>query len=161
MKSVWPLIQWAQGALCLGLKRHGRVSDHTLPTSAEVKKAWTYTATPHTLSLRSAYLVKHKDTFTVWHKDTSPCGGRLQFLHSSPASPRRRRTGTHSPVTNGHNYQYLLFQVGSWLLGWQLFSIKDHWCEMQRHENWIKSGGEGSSEEDFRSKSYVYHWRLW
>jgi hypothetical protein len=35
-------------------KRPGREVDHSPPTSAEVKKMWIYTSTPHTPSCRSA-----------------------------------------------------------------------------------------------------------
>jgi hypothetical protein len=34
----------------LGVKWQGRDADNSLPTSAEVKKMWTYTSTPHTPS---------------------------------------------------------------------------------------------------------------
>jgi hypothetical protein len=34
------------GALSPGVKRQGREADHSPPTSAEVKKMWTYTSTP-------------------------------------------------------------------------------------------------------------------
>jgi len=33
-----PPIQWATGALFLGLKRPGREADHSSPSSAEVKE---------------------------------------------------------------------------------------------------------------------------
>jgi hypothetical protein len=39
-----------RGALSPGVKRPGCEADHSLPTSAEVKEKWFYTATPHTLS---------------------------------------------------------------------------------------------------------------
>jgi hypothetical protein len=41
-----PPIQWVPGALSLGVKRPGREADHSPPTSAEVKNAWSYTSTP-------------------------------------------------------------------------------------------------------------------
>jgi hypothetical protein len=37
-----------------GLKQPGREADHSPPASAEVKKMWIYTSTPHTPSWRSA-----------------------------------------------------------------------------------------------------------
>jgi hypothetical protein len=37
-----------------GVKRKGREADHLLPTSAEVKKMWIYTSTPHASSCRNA-----------------------------------------------------------------------------------------------------------
>jgi hypothetical protein len=41
-----PPIQWVPGALSLGVKRPGREADHSPPSSAEVKNAWSYTSTP-------------------------------------------------------------------------------------------------------------------
>jgi hypothetical protein len=41
-----PPIQRVPGALSPELKRQGREADHSLPTSAEVKKRWIYTSTP-------------------------------------------------------------------------------------------------------------------
>jgi len=35
-----------KGALSLGVKRRGGEADHSSPSSAEVKKAWSYTSTP-------------------------------------------------------------------------------------------------------------------
>jgi hypothetical protein len=41
-----PPIQWVPGALSLGIKRAGCEADHSSPSSAEVKNAWSYTSTP-------------------------------------------------------------------------------------------------------------------
>jgi hypothetical protein len=41
-----PPVQWAPGALSPDVKRPGRETDHSPPTSAEVKKMWIYTSTP-------------------------------------------------------------------------------------------------------------------
>jgi hypothetical protein len=49
-----PPIQWVLEALSPRIKRPGREADHSPPTSAEVKKMWIYTSTPHTPSWRSA-----------------------------------------------------------------------------------------------------------
>jgi hypothetical protein len=38
--------QWVTGALSQGVKRLGRVSDHSSPSSVEVKNAWSYISTP-------------------------------------------------------------------------------------------------------------------
>jgi hypothetical protein len=38
--------QWVSGALSLGVKRLGREAEHSPPSSAEVKNAWSYTSTP-------------------------------------------------------------------------------------------------------------------
>jgi hypothetical protein len=39
-------IQWVQRAPSLGIKRPEREADHSPPSSAEVKNAWSYTSTP-------------------------------------------------------------------------------------------------------------------
>jgi hypothetical protein len=46
--------QWVSEALSPGVKRQGREADLSPPTSAEVKKIWIYTSTPHTPSWGSA-----------------------------------------------------------------------------------------------------------
>jgi hypothetical protein len=59
-----PSIKWVPRALTLGVKWPGREADHSPPSSAEVKNAWSYTSTPNTLSWRSVQL-KHRDNFTL------------------------------------------------------------------------------------------------
>jgi hypothetical protein len=44
--STQPPIQWVPGALSLGTKRPGCEADHSPPSSAEVKNAWSYTSIP-------------------------------------------------------------------------------------------------------------------
>jgi hypothetical protein len=46
--ATQPPIQWVPGALSLGVKRPGREADHSPPSCAEVKKAWSYTFTTPT-----------------------------------------------------------------------------------------------------------------
>jgi hypothetical protein len=41
-----PPIQWMPGALSLGVKQPGCEADHSPPSSAKVKNAWSYTSTP-------------------------------------------------------------------------------------------------------------------
>jgi hypothetical protein len=41
-----PPVQWVPGALLLGTKWPRREADHSPPSSAEVKNAWSYTSTP-------------------------------------------------------------------------------------------------------------------
>jgi hypothetical protein len=52
-------------ALSLGLKRPGREADHSSPSSAEVKKVWSYTSTPlvrlHDVVQLCLYLYRPKD----------------------------------------------------------------------------------------------------
>jgi hypothetical protein len=44
--STRPPIQWIPGTLSLGVKRPGCEADHSSPSSAKVKNAWSYTSTP-------------------------------------------------------------------------------------------------------------------
>jgi hypothetical protein len=46
LRSTQPPIQWVLGALSLEIKWPGREADHSPPSSAEVKNAWSYTSTP-------------------------------------------------------------------------------------------------------------------
>jgi hypothetical protein len=39
-------IQWVPDVPSLGVKRLGHEADHSYPSSAEVKNAWSYTSTP-------------------------------------------------------------------------------------------------------------------
>jgi hypothetical protein len=57
-----PPIKWVSQTLPLGVKRLGREADHSPPTSAEVKNAWSYTSTPQYVFM-AWYLVKHRDSF--------------------------------------------------------------------------------------------------
>jgi hypothetical protein len=54
LRSTQPPIQWVPGALSPGVKRPGREVEHSPPSSAEIKRMWIYTSTPHTPSWRSA-----------------------------------------------------------------------------------------------------------
>jgi hypothetical protein len=55
-------IQWVPRTLSLGVKRPGREADHSPPSSAEVKNAWSYTSTPQYVFMAWC-LVKHRDAF--------------------------------------------------------------------------------------------------
>jgi len=44
--STQPPTEWLQEALTPGVKRLGREADHSPPSSAEIKNAWSYTSTP-------------------------------------------------------------------------------------------------------------------
>jgi hypothetical protein len=46
LEPTKPPIYWVAGAPSLGVKRPGREADHSPPSSAEVKNAWSYTSTP-------------------------------------------------------------------------------------------------------------------
>jgi len=57
-------IQSVPEALSLGVKRTGRKANHLPPSSAEVKKAWSYTFTPQYVFI-ACCLVKHRGNFTL------------------------------------------------------------------------------------------------
>jgi hypothetical protein len=56
-------IQWVTRSLSLEVKRPVREADHSLPSSAEVKNAWSCTSTPQ-YAFIAWCLVKHRDNFT-------------------------------------------------------------------------------------------------
>jgi len=71
-----PPIQWVLDALPLGIKRPGREADDSLPYSADVKNAWSYTSTPP-IRLHCVVLsLKHRDTFTFTFTRTDILVGR-------------------------------------------------------------------------------------
>jgi hypothetical protein len=58
-----PPIQWVPVVLSLGVKRPGHESGHSLPSSAEVKNAWSYTSPPQCVFM-AWRLFKHRDMLT-------------------------------------------------------------------------------------------------
>jgi hypothetical protein len=54
---------WVSRDLSLGIKQPGREADHSPPSSAEVKHAWSYTSTLQ-YAFKAWCLVKHRDNFT-------------------------------------------------------------------------------------------------
>jgi hypothetical protein len=54
----------ATRALSLRVKRPGCETDHSPPSSDEVKNEWSYTSTPQYASMASC-LVKHRDDFII------------------------------------------------------------------------------------------------
>jgi hypothetical protein len=55
-------IQCVPGAISLGVKRSEREADHSPPSNAEIKTAWSYTSAPPVVFM-AWYLVKHRDNF--------------------------------------------------------------------------------------------------
>jgi hypothetical protein len=55
-----PPMQWVTGTLSLGVKRPRREADHSPPSSAEDKNAWSYTSTPQ-YAFMAWCLLKHRD----------------------------------------------------------------------------------------------------
>jgi hypothetical protein len=60
-----PPVRWVPQALSPGVKRPGREADHSLPSSPEVKNAWSYIHYPNTPSWSGAQLKKYSDNFTL------------------------------------------------------------------------------------------------
>jgi hypothetical protein len=60
-------MQWILGALSLGVKRPGREGDHSTPSSAEVKDAWSCTSAPDLLKEAQGQLY-----FTFMHGNLPP-----------------------------------------------------------------------------------------
>jgi hypothetical protein len=69
LRHTQPPIQWVPGALSLGVKRPGREADHSSPSSAEIKNAWSYISTPQYVFMAWC-LVKHRDNFTFTFTQT-------------------------------------------------------------------------------------------
>jgi hypothetical protein len=121
-----PPIQWVSGSLSLGVKRVGRETDHSSPSSAEVKE-WLelYLHSPNTPSWHGARLKKPNFTFTFYFIFsryssvgivTRLLAGRSRFwgsipnggweFSSSPPRPDRFR-GTPSLLPNGYQGLFL------------------------------------------------------
>jgi len=62
--SIQPPIQWAPVALSAGVKRKGRESDQSPPSSEELKNAWSNTSNPPQV-FTALHLVKHRGNFTL------------------------------------------------------------------------------------------------
>jgi hypothetical protein len=71
-------IHWLAEALFSWVKRSGREADHSPPSTAEVKNAWSYTSIPQYIFMARC-LVKHRDSFNFTFF-LSPYN-RLKFLH--------------------------------------------------------------------------------
>jgi hypothetical protein len=84
---IQPPVRWVPRALSVGVKRSVREADHSLPSSAEVKNAWSYTCIPP-IRLHGVVLSLNK------HRDN--CTSTIQFLVGKLARkrplgrPRRR-----------------------------------------------------------------------
>jgi hypothetical protein len=66
-----PPIQWVPGALSLGLKRPGREADHSPPSGAEVKNAWSYTSTPQYVFMTWCFVKDRDNVNFIYHHITN------------------------------------------------------------------------------------------
>jgi hypothetical protein len=69
-------IQLVPGAPSLGVKRPGCEADHSPPSSAELKNAWSYTSTPQYTFM--AWCLVKKGTGTILYSPSSRRLGRLK-----------------------------------------------------------------------------------
>jgi hypothetical protein len=60
LEPTRPPIPRVTEVISLGVKRPGREADHSPPSSAEIKNAWSYTSTPQYVFM-AWYLVKQRD----------------------------------------------------------------------------------------------------
>jgi hypothetical protein len=81
-----PPIQRVPGALSLGIMRPGRETDHSPPSSVEVKNAWNYTSTPQYVAW---CLVKPSDNFTLLD------GGEWSASRPGRFTPREEVPDSH------------------------------------------------------------------
>jgi hypothetical protein len=72
------------GALSLGVKRPGPEADHSPPSNAEIKNAWSYTFTPQYVFMAWC-LVKHRNDFTFTFYLTQ-FSSLQKVLHAPPIS---------------------------------------------------------------------------
>jgi hypothetical protein len=65
--TTQPPIQQVPGALFLGVKRPGREADHSPPSSAEVKNAWSYASAPQYAFMAGCSIKKkkHRENFSL------------------------------------------------------------------------------------------------
>jgi hypothetical protein len=68
------ILKWVPGALSLVVERSGREADHSPPSSAEVKNAWSYTST-YLYVFMVWYVVKHSDNYS-----TLPLSRRMEVV---------------------------------------------------------------------------------
>jgi hypothetical protein len=59
-------IQWVPGALSSWVKRPGRETDHSPPSSAEVRNGGAIPPIPHILSWHRAQLINHRNNFYIF-----------------------------------------------------------------------------------------------
>jgi hypothetical protein len=78
-----PPIQWYGGLFSRGVKRPELEGDHSPPSSAEVKNAWSYTSTSQYVFM-AWFLVKLRDSFNfVTPTDTTRCVMTLDMTEAN------------------------------------------------------------------------------
>jgi hypothetical protein len=93
LRPTQPPVQWVPGALSLGVKRPGRGTDHSPPSSAEVKNASSYTSTP--LYVFMAWcLVNHRDFTFYLYLYLPTCGLKYNFIQTTTSQRCRIANST-------------------------------------------------------------------
>jgi hypothetical protein len=71
-----PPMQWVPGALSRGVKRSRRESDHSPPSSVEVKNAWSYTRVYPEVSGLSHNEINNNNNRQSLRSNTKAYGGK-------------------------------------------------------------------------------------
>jgi hypothetical protein len=85
-----PPIQWVTGVLSLGVKRPGREGDHSPPSSAEVKNAWSYTPTPQYTFMAWCSVKAQRQLYLYLQLGSRECWEVHSTFCLMPASPTLR-----------------------------------------------------------------------
>jgi hypothetical protein len=101
-----PTIQWVPGAISLGVKRPGCEADHSPPSSAEVKNAWSYTSTPQ-YAFMTWCLVKHRDNFTLLYFTLQ---GKLYLYLLYSQGDQRKENGI-CDTYNIHGEMWIAYKI--------------------------------------------------
>jgi hypothetical protein len=97
-----PPIQWVPGLLSLGVKQLRHEADHSPPSSAKVKNAWSYTSTSP-ICLHGWCLVKHRDKLYLYLLHPV-CGFALSYVANIRIVVILYDNCLHNIVTKSHMY---------------------------------------------------------
>jgi hypothetical protein len=147
-----PPIQWVPVALTQSVKRPGREADHSPPSSAEVKNAWSDISTPP-YDVTTWCLVKPRYVFMVWyfvkHRDNF-----FPFSTSTDAIQCTEQTSTAlKGTTASHMITYFLWNFNHTMLS----------NALQTHRMWRLSDGfefqaGGRLPQVFRCFTHSLYW---
>jgi hypothetical protein len=89
-----PPTHWVPAALSLGVKRPGREADHSPPSSAEVKNAWSYTPLPQYAFKARCSEHRDKSILTLPYQTPALYENGGQF-HAVPVLPSKKQWGNY------------------------------------------------------------------
>jgi hypothetical protein len=138
------------GGFLSGVKRPGRESDHSPPTSTMVKKTWVYISTPP-YTFMAKCLVKQRNNFTFYILVSNPRYDRSNVTHSPSSFNPSIGEGDEqisSHPTPGRKFRQPL---GSRPVSLRAFDIV-RWSEFKAAVTWLL-------EAEVRDK-YPKSWQL-